>query len=360
MNASTLPANRGQEVPEATGKCCICGQRRVLDDMIDHVKGHLPVAPDAGRADKGTLILFPKTREEAPCTWLLAQVRGDATLSDLVGFLENEWFRQRIGRQISITGPAAGATRSLFDPTVTVSDLFSGESVLRLKTDTVYRVHVQHVGYISCHAADRPASIVAETFVMPSLHFEAMDGKSQHTIKTIPTTPPCRAGDELGGPPYRAPRVSIPAPSPLGGGHASGRQLRREPAAARPRRAGPDCIRISSGRKETLLGRAAIPIDQDLAGLRRRTGRADLPARPDAALRQPSRPSARRPAPPACHAYPCASSAGMADPGWRQLPAQGRAPGPLHWARRRCARACLRLLPKKDDDMVAKARRGRT
>lgn len=296
MNASTLPANRGQEVPEATGKCCICGQRRVLDDMIDHVKDHLPVAPDAGRADKGTLILFPKTREEASCTWLLAQVRGDATLSDLVGFLENEWFRQRVCEQVSITGPAADATRTLFDPTATVSDLFARESVLRLETDTVYRVHVQHVGYISCHAADRPASIVAETFAMPSLQFEAMDGKSPRTIRTIPTTPPCGAGGEPGGLPYRAPRISIPAPSPLGGGPANGRQLRRDPAAARPRGAGPDCIRISSGREGTLLGRAPGPATQDLAGRPCRTWQSDLTARPDAASRPPSRPSARRPA----------------------------------------------------------------
>lgn len=360
MNGSTSPADRGQELPEATGKCCICGKRRVLGDMIDHVKGHLPAAPDASRMDKDALILFPKTREEASCTWLLAQVRGGATLSDLVMFLEDEWFKQRKGRQVSITGPAAGFARAPFDLAATVSDLFSRESVLRLKTDTEYRVHVQHVGEVSCHAAARPTSIVAETFVAPSLPFEALDGKNPRTIRTIPATPPCGAGGEPGGLSYRAPRASIPATSPLGGGPASERQLRRDHAAARPRGVGPDRIGTPSGREGTRLGRTTSPVDQDLAGLPWRTGHSDLPARPDAAPCRPVGLSACRPALPACHAHSCASCTDMADPGRQRLPAQECTQGPPHWARRRYARACLRLLPKHDDDTVAETRRGRT
>ena len=356
MNGGTPPANRGQELPKATGKCCICGQRGVLDDMIDHVKGHLPAAPGTGWMDKDALILFPKTREEASDAWLLAQVRGGATLSDLVGFLEDEWFGRRLDMQVSITGPVAGSARAPFDLTATVSDMFSRESILELETDTEYRVHVQHVGEVSCHAADRAPSVVAETFVMPGLPFEALDGKSRLTISTIPPAPPCGAGTGPSGPPYRAPQVSIPAISPLSGGPADGRQLRRDHAAARPRGAGPIHTGISGGREGTWLGRAAIPVAQGLAGRSRRTRQANLSAWPNAASRLPVRLSACPPALPACHAYPCASGTGMADRGRQRPPAQG----PPHWARRRCARACLRLLPKKDDDMAAGARRGRT
>ena len=181
MNGGTSPADRGQELPEATGKCRICGRRRVLDDMIDHVKGHLPAAPDTSRTDKGALILFPRTREEASDVWLLAQVRGGATASDLVGFLEDEWFGRRLDRQVSITGPAAGSARAPFDPTATVSEMFSRGPTLELGTDMKYQVHVQHVGEVSCHAADRAASVVAETLVTPGLPFEALDGKGQRT-----------------------------------------------------------------------------------------------------------------------------------------------------------------------------------
>lgn len=109
MNGSAAPAGRGQGQSKGTGQCSICERSEGLDYMIDRVKGHPPDIHGAGGRDRDALILFPTTREETPDIWLLAQVRSGATLADLVGFLETELFRQRIGRQAAITGPEAGA-----------------------------------------------------------------------------------------------------------------------------------------------------------------------------------------------------------------------------------------------------------
>ena len=232
---SAAPARRGQGPPETTGKCSICGRRDGLDGMIDHVKRHLFAAPGAGGGDGAILVLFPTTREVAACgIWVLAQVRGSAAASDLVEFLEDEWFRQRIGRSVTITGHAACGTHAPLDRFSTVADLFSGESTLELETDAEYRVRVQRVGEVSCRTDGLSASVVAETFIVPSLQFEALDGKSPRTIQAIPPpSPPSTSSgdwDGSGEPPDSATRHAASirpligdATSRAGGGAGGGR-----------------------------------------------------------------------------------------------------------------------------------------
>lgn len=350
MNGSASPSGRGQGQSKGTGQCRICERSGGLDYMIDHVKGHPPDAHGADRRDKDALILFPTTREEAPDIWLLAQVRGGATLADLVGFLETDLFRQRVGRRAAITGPEAGAPHTPSDLTAAVSDLFSRRPVLKLRTDTEYRVHVQCVGEAPCHTAGRPASVVAETSVMPDLPFEALDGRSPRTILTIPPAPSSGTGGGSGSQPDRAPGAADPTDFIPAGWPASAQRL-REPDAAMLGGASPIHIGTSGGMKVSRPARAARPVAQ---GRPSRLLRAGLPARPDASSWQPRRPFVRRPALSVRHA-PGARSAGMADHGRRPAAAQGMP----HWERQRYARACLRLLVRKGNDRVAEARRGR-
>ncbi len=163
--------------------------------MICHIKAHPHATPGADGRFGDILTLFPKTRAQTTDSWILARMQSTAMLSDLVEFLENKWFRQRVGKKVAITCLKVGTTSTFFDRTTTVDDLFSRESVLKLGTDTTYRVHVEYIARITCHMADSPVSIVAETCIIPSLQFEVLNGKTQRTVRNI-SIAPCRAEDD--------------------------------------------------------------------------------------------------------------------------------------------------------------------
>lgn len=209
-------AGRVRDAPGTPrGKCLVCGLRCGLDGMIDHVRRHMRAAAGGGRggggggggADRSALLLFTGGRLAAGGAWILAQVWDRATLADLAGFVECEWFRRRVGVCAAITGPAGGATTGApSDMTASVADLFANVPELELETNTEYRFLVTYVGEAPRPAASSVGSVLAETFIVPEISFEAMDGLRPLTTQTIPPTPACgeRGGTEPGRPPGRS------------------------------------------------------------------------------------------------------------------------------------------------------------
>ena len=220
-------AGRVRDAPGALeGRCLACGRYRGLDDMIGHTRRHMHAAPGGG-ADRSALLLFTGGRLAAGGAWILAQVWDRATLADLAEFVEREWFRRRVGACAAITGPAGGAggaTGALYSMTTSVADLFAKVPWLELETDTEYRFLVTYVGEAPRPAAAGVASVMAETFIVPVIPFEAMDGRRPPATQTIPPTPACgegggsEPGRPPGRPPGRAPERSVPDLARPGGG----------------------------------------------------------------------------------------------------------------------------------------------
>ena len=147
-----------------------------------------------GGTDRSALLLFTGGRLAAGGAWILAQVWDRATLADLAGFVVCEWFRRRVGVCAAITGPAGGAGGAFFSMTASVADLFAKVPELELETDTEYIFLVTYVGDAPRPAAGSVGSVLAETFIVPEISFEAMDGLRPPTTQTIPPTPACGEG----------------------------------------------------------------------------------------------------------------------------------------------------------------------
>ena len=208
-------AGRARDAPGAPrGKCLVCGRYRGLGDMIGHARRHMHAAPGGDSADRSALLLFTGGGPAAGGAWILAQVWDRATLADLAGFVECEWFRRRVDVCAAITGPTGGATTGApSGMTASVADLFAKVPELELETDTEYRLLVECVGEAPRPAAGNVASVLAETFIVPEISFEVMDGQRPPTTQTIPPTPACGEGGsgEPGRPPGRAPGRSVRA-----------------------------------------------------------------------------------------------------------------------------------------------------
>ena len=240
-------AGRARDAPGAPrGKCLACGRYRGLDDMIGHARRHMHAAPGGGGAHRSALLLFTGGGPAAGGAWILAQVWDRATLADLAGFVEREWFRRRVGACAAITGPAGGAggaTSALYSMTTSVADLFAKVPWLELETDTEYRFLVTYVGEAPRPAAGSAASVLAETFIVPDISFEVMDGRRPPAAQTIPPTPACgegggsEPGRPPGRPPGRAPERSVPDLARPGGDpfHAEPGPLARPTAPCRRR-----------------------------------------------------------------------------------------------------------------------------